>query len=159
MASHLIRAKLTAIVFRCKRGESLSRLRLENFTATHHQNRTDLSKASCAIFWKQYNSDEGTGYRQEKNVMPDTGRQSINTSNVLSVIMGGGQGTRLFPLTKERAKPAVPLAGRPRRRRPRGAVGGGGRLCGADLRAEGPDARRSGELALSSPRGEARGRG
>jgi glucose-1-phosphate adenylyltransferase len=44
--------------------------------------------------------------------MPDTGRQSVNTSNVLSVIMGGGQGTRLFPLTKERAKPAVPLAGK-----------------------------------------------
>jgi len=41
-----------------------------------------------------------------------TGRQSINTSNVLCVIMGGGQGTRLFPLTKERAKPAVPLAGK-----------------------------------------------
>jgi glucose-1-phosphate adenylyltransferase len=39
-------------------------------------------------------------------------RQTINTSNVLSVIMGGGQGTRLFPLTKERAKPAVPLAGK-----------------------------------------------
>ena len=28
---------------------------------------------------------------------------SVNSSNVLSVIMGGGQGTRLFPLTKERA--------------------------------------------------------
>jgi glucose-1-phosphate adenylyltransferase len=41
-----------------------------------------------------------------------TGRQSINTSKVLSVIMGGGQGKRLFPLTKERAKPAVPLAGK-----------------------------------------------
>jgi len=41
-----------------------------------------------------------------------TGRQSLNRSNVLSVIMGGGQGTRLFPLTKERAKPAVPLAGK-----------------------------------------------
>src|SRR6266404_3655414 len=39
-------------------------------------------------------------------------RQSVNTSNVLSVIMGGGQGKRLFPLTKERAKPAVPLAGK-----------------------------------------------
>src|SRR6202161_4508940 len=39
-------------------------------------------------------------------------RQSVNTSNVLSIIMGGGQGTRLFPLTKERAKPAVPLAGK-----------------------------------------------
>jgi glucose-1-phosphate adenylyltransferase len=44
--------------------------------------------------------------------MTQTGRQSTNTSNVLSVIMGGGQGTRLFPLTKERAKPAVPLAGK-----------------------------------------------
>ena len=44
--------------------------------------------------------------------MSDTGRQTINTSDVLSVIMGGGQGKRLFPLTKERAKPAVPLAGK-----------------------------------------------
>ncbi len=34
------------------------------------------------------------------------------TSSVLSIIMGGGAGTRLFPLTKERAKPAVPLAGK-----------------------------------------------
>jgi len=31
---------------------------------------------------------------------------------ILSVIMGGGRGTRLFPLTKERCKPAVPLAGK-----------------------------------------------
>lgn len=35
-----------------------------------------------------------------------------NQGNVLAIIMGGGQGTRLFPLTKERAKPAVPLAGK-----------------------------------------------
>jgi glucose-1-phosphate adenylyltransferase len=44
--------------------------------------------------------------------MSQTGRQSLNISKVLCVIMGGGQGTRLFPLTKERAKPAVPLAGK-----------------------------------------------
>ncbi|HOX56050.1 MAG TPA: glucose-1-phosphate adenylyltransferase [Candidatus Paceibacterota bacterium] len=44
--------------------------------------------------------------------MSHTSRQTANTSHVLSVIMGGGQGTRLFPLTKERAKPAVPLAGK-----------------------------------------------
>ena len=31
---------------------------------------------------------------------------------VLCVILGGGQGTRLFPLTKERCKPAVPLLGK-----------------------------------------------
>jgi len=44
--------------------------------------------------------------------MPQISRQSLSTSNVLCVIMGGGHGTRLFPLTKERAKPAVPLAGK-----------------------------------------------
>lgn len=32
--------------------------------------------------------------------------------NVISVIMGGGRGTRLHPLTKDRCKPAVPLAGK-----------------------------------------------
>jgi len=33
-------------------------------------------------------------------------------NRVLSVILGGGAGTRLFPLTRHRAKPAVPLGGR-----------------------------------------------
>ncbi|MGC9357265.1 MAG: glucose-1-phosphate adenylyltransferase [Anaerolineae bacterium] len=36
---------------------------------------------------------------------------STSMKDVLSVIMGGGAGTRLYPLTKLRAKPAVPLAG------------------------------------------------
>lgn len=36
----------------------------------------------------------------------------VESKKVLSVIMGGGRGTRLFPLTKERCKPAVPLAGK-----------------------------------------------
>ena len=31
---------------------------------------------------------------------------------MLAVVMGGGQGARLFPLTQERSKPAVPLAGK-----------------------------------------------
>ena len=30
----------------------------------------------------------------------------------MAVVMGGGQGARLFPLTQERSKPAVPLAGK-----------------------------------------------
>lgn len=33
-------------------------------------------------------------------------------SGTLAIIMGGGAGTRLFPLTKERSKPAVPLGGK-----------------------------------------------
>ncbi|MEN9246133.1 MAG: glucose-1-phosphate adenylyltransferase [Thermostichales cyanobacterium BF4_bins_65] len=31
---------------------------------------------------------------------------------VMSIILGGGRGTRLYPLTQRRAKPAVPLAGK-----------------------------------------------
>lgn len=36
----------------------------------------------------------------------------MNMRNVLAVILGGGVGTRLFPLTRDRTKPAVPLAGK-----------------------------------------------
>ncbi len=32
--------------------------------------------------------------------------------NVLTLVLGGGRGTRLYPLTKYRSKPAVPLAGK-----------------------------------------------
>jgi glucose-1-phosphate adenylyltransferase len=37
---------------------------------------------------------------------------TFSTNSVLAIIMGGGAGTRLFPLTKERAKPAVPIGGK-----------------------------------------------
>ena len=30
----------------------------------------------------------------------------------LAIILGGGQGSRLFPLTENRSKPAVPIAGK-----------------------------------------------
>ncbi|MDR2053635.1 MAG: glucose-1-phosphate adenylyltransferase [Treponema sp.] len=33
-------------------------------------------------------------------------------AEVLSIVLGGGKGTRLFPLTQERAKPAVPFGGK-----------------------------------------------
>jgi len=32
--------------------------------------------------------------------------------DILGVILGGGRGSRLYPLTKERSKPAVPMAGK-----------------------------------------------
>lgn len=33
-------------------------------------------------------------------------------AEILSIVLGGGKGTRLFPLTKERSKPAVPFGGK-----------------------------------------------
>ena len=38
--------------------------------------------------------------------------EDSNMDKVLGVILGGGRGTRLYPLTKFRSKPAVPLAGK-----------------------------------------------
>ena len=36
----------------------------------------------------------------------------VQDFNVISVVMGGGAGSRLFPLTHQRAKPAVPVGGK-----------------------------------------------
>ena len=32
--------------------------------------------------------------------------------NVVTLVLGGGRGTRLYPLTQFRSKPAVPVAGK-----------------------------------------------
>jgi len=47
-------------------------------------------------------SDSGLG-QADTDLQPDAGK------SVLGIILGGGAGTRLYPLTKKRAKPAVPL--------------------------------------------------
>ena len=36
----------------------------------------------------------------------------MSTTNVLAMVMAGGRGERLHPLTAERSKPAVPFGGR-----------------------------------------------
>jgi len=48
----------------------------------------------------------------EKSEMPRSETAlSINTKSIAAVILGGGAGSRLYPLTKNRAKPAVPIGG------------------------------------------------
>src|SRR2546423_13707667 len=67
--------------------------------------------ATCSFVWA-----EGIRRRQQfarmDLFMANGSRMSPSAGNVLSIVMGGGQGTRLFPLTRDRAKPAVPLAGK-----------------------------------------------
>src|SRR5260370_40073268 len=36
----------------------------------------------------------------------------VTMRNIITLVLGGGKGTRLYPLTKLRSKPAVPLAGK-----------------------------------------------
>jgi len=65
--------------------------------------------------WKDLKLSYNCGYAVEcrnqfsndfiSNFMADYG-------NVVAVILGGGAGSRLFPLTHERSKPAVPLGGK-----------------------------------------------
>jgi glucose-1-phosphate adenylyltransferase len=40
------------------------------------------------------------------------GLSMATVDDILAVILGGGRGTRLFPLTQQRSKPAVPMAGK-----------------------------------------------
>jgi len=56
--------------------------------------------------------------RAQRDVLPKTSEALPaalppgTLQRTLAIIMGGGAGTRLFPLTKDRAKPAVPLGGK-----------------------------------------------
>lgn len=53
-------------------------------------------------------------FSEPKDAMPQNYTPKVTTalSRTLGIIMGGGAGKRLFPLTKDRAKPAVPLGGK-----------------------------------------------
>ena len=37
---------------------------------------------------------------------------TLNNKKVVAIVLGGGRGTRLYPLTMDRSKPAVPFAGK-----------------------------------------------
>lgn len=39
-------------------------------------------------------------------------RVAVDITKVLAIVLGGGAGSRLFPLTQDRSKPAVPLVGK-----------------------------------------------
>ncbi|MFS7918939.1 putative glucose-1-phosphate adenylyltransferase [Helianthus anomalus] len=52
-----------------------------------------------------------TGIATGEAKLRDLDMEKRDPRTVVAVILGGGAGTRLFPLTKRRAKPAVPIGG------------------------------------------------
>src|SRR5450759_2170259 len=50
-------------------------------------------------------------YFSRASVYHELRRMAVN-NDVLALILGGGQGSRLFPLTQHRSKPAVPIGGK-----------------------------------------------
>src|SRR5689334_15331648 len=56
-----------------------------------------------------------TSFANDRNNHPRSHTLPVGSQtmqNVLAIILGGGRGERLYPLTKHRAKPALPLAGK-----------------------------------------------
>lgn len=46
------------------------------------------------------------------NINSNNAIKEYGLTNIIAMVLAGGEGTRLFPLTKERAKPAVPFGAR-----------------------------------------------
>src|SRR4029077_1370999 len=71
-------------------------------------NRTILARRCSSISFRS--TCLSLSYVCNRHIGPAT--ISPMHARVLAFVLAGGKGTRLFPLTKERAKPAVPFGGR-----------------------------------------------
>ncbi|XP_058082850.1 glucose-1-phosphate adenylyltransferase large subunit 1-like isoform X2 [Magnolia sinica] len=106
-----------------------------------HQDRVSISVRSSSFFGDRASADpaksrvlgarlerHGVGGRRDAGakslilnsvtadvtndfMAPVLAKPNADPKTVVSVILGGGAGTRLFPLTRTRAKPAVPIGG------------------------------------------------
>ncbi|OAY55815.1 glucose-1-phosphate adenylyltransferase large subunit 3, chloroplastic/amyloplastic [Manihot esculenta] len=90
-------------LLQCANGEFMgNKLKLKN--QLHHQR-------ACSKIIKQHVSMSFTTSLAGENKLRDLEMEKRDPRTVVAIILGGGAGTRLFPLTKRRAKPAVPIGG------------------------------------------------
>ncbi|KAJ6839638.1 glucose-1-phosphate adenylyltransferase large subunit 3, chloroplastic/amyloplastic isoform X1 [Iris pallida] len=68
--------------------------------------RSETATQQCAVRMSIAIGDIGKEIK-----LRDLDLERRDPRTVVAIILGGGAGTRLFPLTKRRAKPAVPIAG------------------------------------------------
>ncbi|GER35553.1 glucose-1-phosphate adenylyltransferase [Striga asiatica] len=92
-----IRGGLNDDVFGARLAKKLSGIRVKNMRpgAAFSVLTRDINKEMAAAIESSYAEES----------------PKADPSTVASIILGGGAGTRLFPLTSKRAKPAVPIGG------------------------------------------------
>ncbi|KAL0348821.1 UNVERIFIED_CONTAM: Glucose-1-phosphate adenylyltransferase large subunit, chloroplastic [Sesamum angustifolium] len=74
-----------------------------NFAPLQHRNKNNSIKSSVCMSL--------TADFAGETKLRDLEMEKRDPRTVVAIILGGGAGTRLFPLTKRRAKPAVPIGG------------------------------------------------
>ncbi|XP_057434963.1 glucose-1-phosphate adenylyltransferase large subunit 1-like [Lotus japonicus] len=84
----------------CKSKISQTHIKVRNF-------KPRGTGVARAVITSDINEEESTAF-QESHTFETS---KADPKSVASIILGGGAGTRLFPLTSRRAKPAVPIGG------------------------------------------------
>src|SRR5207245_11361722 len=82
---------------------------------THDIFSREYSFPSAAQLWYHKGSPQNSKAEDRGNSdcsFPSRVKRRLPMQSVLSLILGGGRGTRLYPLTQLRSKPAVPIAGK-----------------------------------------------
>lgn len=91
----------------CSRNRIFGNELSESFRGLDRSRRKIKSGVAFSVFTQ----DLDKGFTKWEVPMFEGDRHTVDPKSVASIILGGGAGTRLFPLTGKRAKPAVPIAG------------------------------------------------
>ncbi|XP_038718491.1 glucose-1-phosphate adenylyltransferase large subunit 1-like [Tripterygium wilfordii] len=94
----------------CTRG-SLKTRDFGSFWKNQRTTHKGVKKAKSGVAFSVLTSQSDVNKESVTFQSPIFETPRADPKNVASIILGGGAGTRLFPLTSRRAKPAVPIGG------------------------------------------------